>query len=108
MARLRANDRFLQDRITERDVTIRQLVAQVNYHTQLIQRWTKEYPVLGRIEAKHLAEEQKRRDKAKKRAAAESAKHHQLPNEPAAAPTTEELEGLVDAARELLTGESQP
>lgn len=90
IARLRRDDAFMAERLYERDITVRKLVAQVNYLTQLTQRWTREYPVLGKIEAKHLSEEKARRTRALERAAKEAQIAATLPH---GGPPTEENDG---------------
>jgi hypothetical protein len=82
IARLRGNDRFLMERIVERDETIRKLVAQVNYLTTRTDVWAREYMVLRKIELQHLKDAQKRRERAQAKAAIQARLANKLPNEP--------------------------
>jgi hypothetical protein len=100
IGKLRASDRFLMDRITERDVTIRTLVAQVNYNTEVLRRWARSYPVLGKIEAEHLALDKKRLERIKERTAAAAVSANQLPNEPAERPVADSTD-VAQIAAEL-------
>ena len=100
VGRLRGNDQFLTERLFERDVTVRKLVAQVNYLTELTQRWAREYPVLQKIEVKHLKLTQERRDRALARASLEAKKAATLPHGTPLPLDDAELAELAQAAKE--------